>query len=367
VRITAAVFEELDAPFRVEELEPDEPRPGEVLVRIAGAGVCHTDGLTQHGDLPFPPPGVLGHEGAGVVEEVGDGVANVRPGDHVVIGWPWCGECRNCLDGQPRYCLEIGRLVTAGVRPDGSTALRRLDGSPLHSHFFGQSSFASHAITHASSLVPVAGDLPVEQLGPLACGIGTGAGAILNALRPPTGSSVAVFGTGSVGLAAVMAALCTGATTIIAIDVHDHRLRLARELGATESVNAAREDAVASVKEICGGPADFSLECTGSIEVVRQAADSVGLLGTCALIGGAPARAECTLDHTSTLWGKRVVGILGGEGRSTTLIQALIDLNRQGRFPYERLITEFPLDQINEALAASYAGDVLKPVLTMPA
>jgi len=367
VRITAAVFEELDAPFRVEEVELDEPRPDEALVRIAATGVCHTDTLTQHGDLPFPPPGVLGHEGAGVVAATGARVTSVRVGDRVVIGWPWCGDCRNCLEGQPRYCLDIGRLVAAGKRLDDSTALKRLDGSVLHSHYFGQSSFATHAITAASGLVRVADDAPVELLGPLACGVGTGAGAILNALRPPTGSSVVVFGVGSVGLAAVMAARCTGATTIVAIDRHEHRLTLAKELGATETVNATKADPVKSVQEICGGPADFSLECTGSIDVVRQAADSVGLRGTCALIGGAPARAEFTLDHTSTLWGKRVVGILGGEGRSTTLIRALIDLNRQGRFPYERLITRFPLEWINEALEASSTGEVVKPVLTMEA
>jgi aryl-alcohol dehydrogenase len=367
VRVTAAVFPELDAPFQIEELELDEPRSDEVLVSIAAAGVCHTDGLTQHGDLPFPPPGVLGHEGAGVVEAIGDRVTSVAVGDNVVIGWPWCGECRNCLDGQPRYCLDLGRLVVGGGRPDGSTALQRPDGSPIHSHYFGQSSFATHAITHASSLVRVPADAPIELLGPLACGIGTGAGAILNALRPPVGSSVVVYGAGTVGLAAVMAAGCTGATTIVAIDRHEHRLSLAKELGATDTVNVSRTNPVEAVKEICGGPADFSLECTGSIEVVQQAADSVGLRGTCALIGGAPARAEFTLDHTSTLWGKHVVGILGGEGRSDTLIQALIELNRQGRFPYERLFTEFQLDEINEALAASYAGDVLKPVLRMPA
>jgi aryl-alcohol dehydrogenase len=301
-----------------------------------------------------------------VVAAIGDHVTSVEVGDQVVIGWPWCGDCRNCLEGQPRYCLDIGRLVAGGKRADGSTALRRLDGSVLHSHYFGQSSFATHAIAAASSLVRVPDDAPLELLGPLACGVGTGAGAILNALRPPTGSSVVVFGVGTVGLAAVMAARCTGATTIVAIDRHEHRITLAKELGATESVDAARLDPVASVKEICGGPADFSLECTGSIEVVRQAVDSVGMRGTCALIGGAPTRAEFTLDHTSTLWGKRVVGILGGEGRTTTLIRALIDLNRQGRFPYERLITTFPLERINEAFEASSAGDVVKPVLTMP-
>jgi aryl-alcohol dehydrogenase len=365
MRITAAVLPELHAPFQVEEVELDEPRPGEVRVRIVATGVCHTDGITQHGDLPFPPPGVLGHEGAGFVEAVGDGVTSVTEGDRVVIGWPWCGECRNCLDGQPRYCVHIGRLVAGGGREDGSTALRRPDGTVLHSHYFGQSSFATYAITRANSLVRVPDDVPLELLGPLACGVGTGAGAVFNVLRPHVGASIAVYGVGSVGLAAVMAALCSGATRIVAIDVNASRLQLASELGATDTIDASRDDPVASVREICGGPADFSLECTGHISVARQAADSVGLRGTCALIGGAPAGAQLTLDHMTTLWGKRVVGILGGEGRSEPLITALVELNRQGRFPYERLVTRFPLDQVNEALEAANAGEVLKPVLTM--
>jgi aryl-alcohol dehydrogenase len=364
MRITAAVLPELHSDFQVEEVELGEPRAGEALVRIAACGVCHTDDITRHGDLPFPAPGVLGHEGAGVVEAVGDGVTNVTVGDRVVIGWPFCGECRNCLDGQPRYCARIGPLVAGGERSDGSTALTRTDGSPLHSHFFGQSAFATHAIVGANALVPVADDVPLELLGPLACGIGTGAGAILNVLRPPLGSSVVVYGAGSVGIAAVMAARCTGATTIVAIDLLPGRLELASELGATHTVDA-REGPAEAVKEICGGLADFSLECTGNVDVLRMAADSVGMRGTCAIIGGAPARAEFTLDHVSTLWGKRVVGILGGEGRSMQLIPGLIDLWRQGRFPFERLITQFPLAEINEAFAAAHEGGVLKPVLTM--
>ncbi len=363
----AAIFEQLDAPLAVDEVEVDEPRAGEALVRIVAAGVCHTDALALHGDLPFPAPGVLGHEGAGVVEAVGDAVANVAPGTKVVIGWPWCGACRNCLDGEPRYCLQLGPLVTRGGREDGSTALRRRDGSALHSHFFGQSSFATHSIVDAKTLVAVPDDAPIELLGPLACGIGTGAGAVLNALRPPLGSSLVVYGTGAVGLSAIMAAASTGATRIVAVDLHEHRLRLAGELGATDTVNAATANPVEAVTEICGGPADFALDCTGSVDVLRQAADSVGMRGTVALIGGAPAGAELTLDHLTTLWGKRVVGILGGERRSDTLIPALIDLNRQGRFPYDRLVTEFPLEQVNEAFAASHSGDVIKPVLRMPA
>jgi aryl-alcohol dehydrogenase len=208
----------------------------------------------------------------------------------------------------------------------------------------------------------------VELLGPLSCGIATGAGAFLNVLRPPVGSSMVIYGAGAVGLAAVMAARLSGATTIVAVDRVPSRLRLARELGATETINvsAPGTDPVASVTEICGGPADFALDCTGIVAVLRQAADSVGMRGTVALIGGAPAGASFTLDHITTLWGKKVVGILGGEGRSPVLIRALLKLHGQGRFPYDRLIQTFPLDQVNEALEASRSGEVVKPVLIMP-
>jgi len=368
MRANAAVFEKLFTPLSVTEVEIDAPRPGEVLVKIVASGVCHTDALARDGDMPFPAPGVLGHEGAGLVEAVGDGVTSVSPGDKVVIGWPWCGSCRNCLEGQPRYCLELGPLVIAGSRGDGSTSLRRADGSSLHSHFFGQSSFASYSICAANALVKVPDDADVSILGPLACGIGTGAGAVLNALRPFAGSSIVVYGSGAVGLSAVMAARLTGATHIIAVDKLASRLALATELGATETIDVSSPDAdpVAAVHEICGGPADFSMDAAGNVNVLRQAADSVGMRGTVALIGGAPAGASFSLDHMSTLWGKRVVGILGGEGRSASLIPTLIKLNAQGRFPYDRLIETFPLDQVNEALEASHHGDVIKPVLVMP-
>jgi aryl-alcohol dehydrogenase len=336
-------------------------------VKVVASGVCHTDALARDGDMPFPAPGVLGHEGAGVVSAVGDGVTNVSVGDKVVIGWPWCGSCRNCLDGQPRYCLQLGPLVVAGSRGDGSTSLRRLDGSPLHSHFFGQSSFASYSVCAASALVPVPADTDVSVLGPLACGISTGAGAVLNALRPFAGSSIVIYGSGAVGLSAVMASRLTGATHIIAVDRLASRLSLAAELGATETIDVSGGvDPVAAVQEICGGAADFGLDCAGNVNVLRQAADSVGMRGTVALIGGAPAGASFSLDHMSTLWGKTVVGILGGESRSASLISTLITLNAQGRFPYDRLIEKFPLDQVNDALEASHRGDVIKPVLIMP-
>src|ERR1700749_1348343 len=366
MRANAAVFEKLFTPLSVTEVEIDAPRPGEALVKVVASGVGHTDALARDGDMPFPAPGVLGHEGAGVVWAVGDGVTNVSVGDKVVIGWPWCGSCRNCLDGQPRYCLQLGPLVVAGSRADGATSLRRLDGSPLPSHFFGQSSFASYSICAADALVPVPADTDTSLLGPLACGISTGAGAVLNALRPFAGSSVVVYGAGAVGLSAIMAARLTAATHIIAVDRLPARLALATELGATETIDVSGgADPVAAVLEICGGPADFGLDCAGNVNVLRQAADSVGMRGTVALIGGAPAGASFSLDHMSTLVGERVVGILGGEGRSAPLINTLITLNAQGRFPYDRLIERFPLDRVNEALEASHRGDVIKPVLTM--
>ena len=365
MRITAAVVEELHGPFVVREVEIDEPGPGDVLVEVAGTGFCHTDGIARDGDLPFPLPGVLGHEGAGTVVAVGDGVTGVKEGQAVVLGWPWCGACRNCVAGQPRYCLRMGELVGGGHRLDGGSALRTTDGSPLASHFFGQSSFATHAMTTASSLVPVPAGLPVELLGPLACGLATGAGAVFNTVRPEPGTSIVVYGTGTVGLAAVMAARNSAATTVIAVDRHASRLRLASELGATHTVDATDTDPVQAVTDICGGPADAALECTGVLPVIRQAVDSVGMLGTAVLIGGAPAGAEFTVDHLTTLWGKTIRGTLGGSGSGQTLIAALVDLHLQGRFPFDRLVEFFPLERIEDAVEASYSGAVVKPVIRM--
>ncbi|GAB2468592.1 NAD(P)-dependent alcohol dehydrogenase [Streptomyces incanus] len=371
MKVTAAVVEELGAPFTLVELELDEPGPGEALVRIVATGICHTDEITRHGDLPMPFPGVLGHEGAGVVEAVGPGVTHTAVGDHVVIGWPSCGTCSNCRSGQPRYCARLGEALCGGGRllgpHAGRSALHRANGGGVvHSHFFGQSSFATHALTWAEALVVVPDTAPLEKLGPLACGIATGAGAVFNTLQPRPGSSLVVYGVGAVGLSAVMAARLSPATRIIAIDRHANRLELARRFGATDVIDATHTDPVEAVHDICGGPADYSIECTGVISVVRQAADSIGMLGTCVLIGGAPAGAELSLDHLTTLWGKQVVGVLGGGGRSEELIGTLVELNAQGRFPFDELVEFYDLADIERGMNDALAGRVLKPVLRMP-
>jgi aryl-alcohol dehydrogenase len=368
VEITAAVLEEYHQPLRVQGLEIDEPRAGEVLVRTVATGVCHTDAIARDQDLPFPVPGVLGHEGAGIVEAVGDGVTKVAAGDKVVIGWPWCGVCRNCLAGKQRYCVQMPPMVTSGGRPDGSSALRRPSGEPVHSHFFGQSSFATRVMTWERSVVRVAPDAPIELLGPLACGLSTGAGAVFNALAPPAGSSIAIFGTGAVGLSALLAARERGCTRIVAIDRVPSRLSLATEFGATDTIDATVTDPVDALRELTGGEGvDFTLECTGNVAVLRQAVDALAMPGVCAVIGGAPAGAEFSLDHLTVLWGRTVRGILGGEGQSEQLIPALIDLQRLGRFPFDRLVEYFDLDQVNDAMEASARGEVIKPVLRMPA
>jgi aryl-alcohol dehydrogenase len=369
MKIRALVVEEKDAPFVEQEIELGEPARGEVLVRFVASGVCHTDEITRHGDMPMPFPAVLGHEGSGVVEKVGAGVTQVAPGDKVIIGWPWCGECRNCLDGQPRYCLRTGDALVSGRRFKGElrgeTAYSR-DGQPLNGHFFGQSSFATHSIASADALVKVPADVPLELLGPLACGLGTGAGAVLNEARPRLGDSVLIVGVGAVGLAAIMAARNSGVTKIIAADLHDNRLELATEFGATHTINSGSSDLVAEVAKITGSTVDFAFDCTGVIAVIETLAQTVGMLGTLVLVGGAPAGASFSLDHLSTLWGKRVIGVLGGGGRSGQLIPALVELYRQGRFPFDRLVKYYDLGEVEQALADSKSGQVVKPILQMP-
>src|SRR3954452_6606424 len=260
----------------------------------------------------------------------------------------------------------MAELVGGGHRLDGPAALRTLDRRPLASHFFGQSSFATYSMTTASSLVPIPEGLPVELMGPLACGLATGAGAVFNTVRPEPGSSIVVYGAGSVGLAAVMAARNSPATTIIAVDRHAGRLRLAEDLGATHTIDATDTDPVSAVTGICGGPADAALDCTGIVSVVRQAVDSVGMLGTALLIGGAPAGAEFSADHLTTLWGKTIRGTLGGSGHGQNLIASLMELHAQGRFPFDRLVEYFPLEHIQDAVEASHSGAVVKPILRMP-
>ncbi len=366
MNIDSAVLHGVGEPFALERVELDAPRDREVLVRIVATGICHSDLSVRDGHLPLPMPVILGHEGSGIVEAVGSGVTRVAPGDHVVLSYAYCGECVQCQSGHPVYCVKSTAMNLSGTREDGSTAYRR-NGETVYGHFVGQSSFASHALVHDSATVKVSGDVPLELLAPLGCGIQTGAGTVMNQFHPPYGSSLAVTGAGTVGLSAIMAARAVGCATIIAVDVHDSRLELARELGATHTINA-REGAVRKrVRKATGGPGvDFCLDTTGQQAVITEAFGTLGARGTLGIVGVSPPGTRVDLDPFHFLAGRSIRGNMEGDVVPSLFIPYLLDLHAQGRFPFDRLITNCGgLDQINDAIDAIAGGDVVKAVLTL--
>jgi aryl-alcohol dehydrogenase len=365
MKIRAAVTRAKSAPMSLEILELEEPRDDEILVRLVATGVCHTDMAMRDQAFPVPQPIVLGHEGAGVVEKVGRGVTKVAPGDHVVMTYNSCGQCPSCYEHAESYCYDFFGRNFAGARPDGSSPLSK-PGEHIHGNFFGQSSFASHALCHERNIVKVTKDAPLELLGPLACGIQTGAGSIINGLKVRPGQKVAVFGTGSVGAAAIMAARVCGATTIIGVDLNADRLKLATELGATHAVNAGDGNPVEAIMGITGAGVDCSLETTAHAKVIRQAVDCLAPRGTCGILGASNLGTEMTLDvmHLMTA-GRSIRGIVEGESTPEIFIPSLIELYRQGRFPFDKLVTFYPFDRINDAIHDSETGRAVKPVIRM--
>jgi aryl-alcohol dehydrogenase len=362
--IRAAVAREAGKPLQFENATLEAPRDNEVLVRMVATGVCHTDMVIRDQQYKTPLPMILGHEGAGVVERVGRAVTTVAVGDHVVMTYMYCGLCSPCATGHPAHCANMGQLNFGGGRLDGSSSACCHDGGELHDHFFGQSSFATHAVASELNVVKVPKEVPLELLGPLGCGLQTGAGAVLNAMKVHAGSSFAAFGTGAVGLAAIMAARVAGATRIIAVDVNPARLQLALELGATHAINSRENDPVAEIRNITGGGADFTLECSGRAAVLRQAIDSLGLLGTCGIVGATPEGTEASFNVNDVMIpGRRIMGIVQGDVVSRTFIPELIELYSQGRFPFARLVKFYSFDQVNEAMADSESGITIKPIL----
>ena len=363
MEIRAALVRERGARFSVESVDLDDPRDDEVLVRIVATGLCHSD-VAIRDNIPFPYPAILGHEGAGVVERVGANVTKVKAGDHVVLAYSSCGVCENCLKGRPSYCLTFRQQNMAGCRADG-TCTHHQHGQKLWSSFFGQSSFANHALVRQRNLVKVASDLPLEILGPLGCGIQTGAGAVLNTLKPAPGTSIAVFGIGAVGLAAIMAAKLAGCTTIVAVDVKDNRLELAKSLGATHAVNSAAADAIKAIREITGTGVNFVVEATGLPAVMSTCPEALVNTGTALLLGVAPPGAKLEFSAASILQGATIKGVLIGDGMPDVFIPQLIDFYRRGLFPFDRLIKMYALDDINVAVEESKTGVAIKPVIKM--
>ena len=363
----AAVLHAANGPFVIEDCQIEAPRAGEVLVRVVAAGMCHTDAVVRHRDISTPLPVVLGHEGSGIVEAVGADVRKVVPGDHVVLTVNSCGQCESCQCGHPTVCHSIFALNFSGARLDGSHALS-LRGQPLNDQFFGQSSFATKAIAQERNVVKVARDAPLELLGPLGCGVQTGAGSVFTGLQVRSGESFAVFGSGAVGLSAVMAARVAGATTIIAVDLVPSRLQLALELGATHVINSRETDAVGRIQEITGGGAHYTLDTTGNMPVIRGAIEALRMGGTCGVLGASAPDAELSFAMTPFMsMSKCVRGIVEGGAVPDVLIPQLVALYQQGRFPFDKLCRFYDFAEINQALKDSEQGLTVKPILRMPA
>lgn len=370
---TAAISSGEGATFALGEVVLDQLRPDEVLVRMVATGMCHTDLSAASGAIPFPLPGVLGHEGVGRVVEVGAAVTRTSPGDAVLLTFTSCGRCRRCRGGHPALCAEHLRAnLLGGCRLDGSPTLHR-DGHPISGHFFGQSSFAREAVADERSVVVVAAasgpgidDAALAALAPLACGAQTGAGAVLNVLRPATDEVLVVTGAGAVGLSAVMAAAATSVGTVVVVDVVPERLALALELGATEVVDARSEDVPARLAALGGGSGpDAVVETSGVVSVLETAMASLAVGGTCAVVGAPPVGSRASFDVQGQLPGRRVVGVTLGDSEPERFVPQLVALQRAGRFPVERLQRQYAFTDIGRAAADAAAGTTVKPVLIM--
>jgi aryl-alcohol dehydrogenase len=352
-KIQAAVLRKKGVPLKIESLELLGPRDDEVLVRLVASGICHTD-IDFCDDWDEAENAVvLGHEGAGVVERVGKSVKSIKGGDHVVLSYQSCGHCHQCRSGHPAHCQHFYEANFGFQRLDGSNALQR---SGVRGHFFGQSSFATHSLATERNLVKVSKDLPLEVLSPLGCGIQTGAGTVMNSLKVSDGASIAVFGTGAVGLAAVMAARLVGADPVIGVDMKPKRLRLALKLGATHAIDNRHQDVAAGIADITGSGVDYVLENTGSAEMHQLAIDVLNPHGVVALLTG-----ESGTDSLPE--GRKTLGIIQGDAVPQHFIPKLIDLYQAGRFPFDRLVKFYDFSEINQAMADSKNGDTIKPVL----
>src|SRR5271166_6001622 len=325
MQITAAVARERFGPFCIERLDLCDPRPDELLVKIIASGMCQTDQHGRDGYYNTPLPAVFGHEGAGIVAGVGRDVTRFVAGDHVVISFPWCGTCANCIRRMESHCQNNYDLKRRGTRPDGSMLMSR-EGAPVYSAFFQQSSFATYAIANERFAVKVRKDAPLELLGPFACSGQTGAGAVLNSMRPEPGDAFAVFGVGAVGLSGLMAAKIAGCDPIIAVDIHAQRLALARALGATHVIDhTGRTDVVAEVRSITGGGVRFSLETSAHPAVFREAVEVLMPAGTCVLLGSAPRGTEVSFVMPFLQNGRVVRGVIQGESHPQEFIPKLVD------------------------------------------
>lgn len=363
MKIKAAVVDEKGADFKIrDDVELASMGPDDLQVHMVASGICHSDEALRIGDAVIGYPIVLGHEGSGIVEKVGPEVTQFKPGDHVVLSFYACGNCKNCLKGIPTQCLNYAHNNLSGTRPDGSAHFTE-NGKPV-ADMFDQSSFTTTTVVRERNAVKVDKDLDLRKLGPLGCGYVTGSGTVLNTLKPKPGDTIAVTGTGAVGLAAMMAGKISGCTKVIAIDIVDSRLELAKELGATDVVNSKTEDPVAAVKKLTGGlGVDWAVDTTGVKAVMEDTIQMLAQGGTTATIAVTPHHIDIDTWNDLCVNDKKIVGVNMGDSIPQIDVPRLIEFYKQGMFDFDKTEKFYQFDQINEANADSRSGKTIKPVL----
>lgn len=367
MQIQAALTRAPSVPFEIATVHLEEPRPGEVLVRVVGVGLCHTDIVAQAGGFSIAMPAVFGHEGAGIVEQTGSAVTKVRPSDRVVMTFMSCGRCPSCSDGGPAYCNTASMLNYRGVRPDGSKTMRHADG-PVSGSFFGQSSFGTHALASERNIVKVPEGVPLELVGMLGCGVQTGAGAVMRSMDCRTGSTIAILGGGAVGLSAVMGAVVRECRRIIIVEPHAARRDLALSLGATHTIDPKEiKDVGAAIRAICPGGVNYALDTSGVPSVLEIVPYLLAPRGTFGFVGVPPAGAYDTRLPGKLLkamqGGFTYRGIIEGDSDPDVFLPELMQLYLDGRFPFDRLAKPYRLSQINEAVADQHRGACVKAIL----
>jgi len=347
--------------YAIRNAELGEPREDEVLVQMKGSGICHTDIAVMNQFIPTPLPIALGHEGAGIIAAVGSNVRSYKRGDRVIISYSSCGECKPCRHGILGACVHFDQ-INFGTTVEESSSMIKMDEKKVAT-LFGQSSLSTYCVVKAKSLIKVPYDeLDISILGPLACGVQTGAGTVLNKLRPGAGESIAIFGCGGVGLSAVMAAALTGCQNVIAVDVVPERLQLAKELGATHAINGKEVNAVEEIKRITNGGAEYAIESAAVPMLIQQAVRCTCSLGQIVTIGGA---SETTLNIQNDLLSpnRTVMGLVEGGAIPQEFIPVLLKYYTEGRFPFDKLIKTYSFDNIAQAIADMKNGIAIKPVI----
>lgn len=364
INMHAAVAYEGVEDFQYETLTIEAPQDNEVLVKISGVGLCHTDLLGKNGMIPYPFPAVFGHEGAGIVEQVGKSVKKVKPGDAVVLSFRSCSYCDRCEDAEPAYCRNLLELNFTGRREDGSSALSN-DKGPVSSNFFGQSSFATHAMCYESNIVKVDNNLPLQIMGALGCGIQTGVGAVTRSLAVSKGSSILITGGGTVGLSAVMGAALAECETVILVEPNAARRELAASFGATLCIDPNKvENVSAHIRSQFPLGVDYAIDATGIPAVQQSAFECLGSKGTLGLVGVTPPGVSPPGSIFEMInAGITIKGIMEGDSEPDTFIPELIEYFKAGLLPFDKMVSTYKLCDINQAVTDQHNGHAIKAIL----